>query len=232
VTDANGKILLDEQKRANEESDKQDQEKQDAEIERMIATSDMQAAILDAEGKALLEENQATNRAIEEGAKKVEEASAKMRERISGDLADMIIGAQSASEVFKTLAKDILRVIVQKQITDQIANTVMGSSIFKSAAKVLGFAGGGEPPVGQASIVGENGPELFVPKTAGTIVPAGRTAQAMKSGGGVAVNQTFNFQSGVTKGEIAALIPAIVQASKAAVLDAAQRGGGYRRAFA
>ena len=35
----------------------------------------------------------------------------------------------------------------------------------------IGFANGGRPPVGKASIVGERGPELFVPKVAGTIVP-------------------------------------------------------------
>jgi len=35
----------------------------------------------------------------------------------------------------------------------------------------LGFADGGDPPVGRASIVGERGPELFIPKTAGTIIP-------------------------------------------------------------
>ena len=34
-----------------------------------------------------------------------------------------------------------------------------------------GFADGGRPPVGRASIVGERGPELFVPDRAGTIVP-------------------------------------------------------------
>lgn len=33
------------------------------------------------------------------------------------------------------------------------------------------FAGGGDPPVGKLSLVGEKGPELFVPKTAGTILP-------------------------------------------------------------
>ena len=34
-----------------------------------------------------------------------------------------------------------------------------------------GYANGGEPTVGRPSIVGENGPEIFVPKTAGTIIP-------------------------------------------------------------
>jgi hypothetical protein len=33
------------------------------------------------------------------------------------------------------------------------------------------FANGGRPPVGRASVVGERGPELFVPNRAGTIIP-------------------------------------------------------------
>ena len=36
---------------------------------------------------------------------------------------------------------------------------------------VENFANGGRPPVGRASIVGERGPELFVPDRAGTIIP-------------------------------------------------------------
>ena len=40
-----------------------------------------------------------------------------------------------------------------------------------SAQKYQGFAKGGRPPVGRASIVGEEGAELFVPDQAGTIVP-------------------------------------------------------------
>ena len=33
------------------------------------------------------------------------------------------------------------------------------------------FAEGGEPPLGKISMVGEEGPELFIPKSAGTIIP-------------------------------------------------------------
>ena len=40
--------------------------------------------------------------------------------------------------------------------------------------KMPGFAKGGNPPVGKPSIVGEKGPELFVPSTSGTIVPNGQ----------------------------------------------------------
>jgi len=47
---------------------------------------------------------------------------------------------------------------------------------------LLGFANGGNPPVNKPSIVGERGPEMFIPKTAGTIIP----------NGGGAVNNTYN----------------------------------------
>lgn len=45
----------------------------------------------------------------------------------------------------------------------------------------LFFADGGNPPVGKASVVGENGPELFVPRTAGTIIPNNQIGNALNS---------------------------------------------------
>ena len=48
------------------------------------------------------------------------------------------------------------------------------------------YADGGDPPVGKASLVGERGPELFIPRTAGTIIPNNQLASAM--GGGQTVN--------------------------------------------
>jgi len=46
------------------------------------------------------------------------------------------------------------------------------------------FADGGNPPVGKPSLVGERGPELFVPRSAGTIIPN----HAMGGGASVTVN--------------------------------------------
>ena len=51
------------------------------------------------------------------------------------------------------------------------------------------FADGGSPPVGVASLVGERGPELFIPRTAGTIIPNEKLNTAM---GGV-TNVTNNY---------------------------------------
>ena len=46
------------------------------------------------------------------------------------------------------------------------------------------FADGGVPPVGKMSLVGERGPELFVPNTTGTIIPADKTSAILGGGGG------------------------------------------------
>jgi len=53
----------------------------------------------------------------------------------------------------------------------------------------LGFANGGRPPVGRASLVGEKGPELFVPKSSGTIVPNN------KLGGGGSTSVVVNVDA-------------------------------------
>jgi len=55
-------------------------------------------------------------------------------------------------------------------------------------SKMKGFADGGRPPVGQPSIVGEKGAELFVPDQAGTIIPNDKLG-----GMGKQVNVNFNI---------------------------------------
>lgn len=71
-----------------------------------------------------------------------------------------IEGTQSFSESLSGILKQLARMFIQT-----------GVSQAGQALKIPGFANGGKPPVGKASIVGEKGPELFVPSTSGTIVP-------------------------------------------------------------
>jgi hypothetical protein len=52
-----------------------------------------------------------------------------------------------------------------------IMGQIFGTSGIGGYLSGMFFADGGTPPVGQASIVGERGPELFVPRTSGTIIP-------------------------------------------------------------
>ena len=85
---------------------------------------------------------------------------------------------------FKSLAQSIIQDIVAIQLKAQalsIFKSMGGMSMFGSlfapanaggySTSMAQFADGGEPPVGQASLVGERGPELFVPKSSGTIIP-------------------------------------------------------------
>ena len=51
-----------------------------------------------------------------------------------------------------------------------------GTSTAFGGMSIPGFAAGGRPPVGRPSLVGEKGPELFVPSSSGTIIPADMTA--------------------------------------------------------
>lgn len=69
-----------------------------------------------------------------------------------------------------------------------------------SFGSLFGFADGGMPPVGRASLVGERGPELFIPRTAGMIVPN----HALGGGGGktTIVNQTQGRVDGVVEQQL------------------------------
>jgi lambda family phage tail tape measure protein len=85
---------------------------------------------------------------------------------------------------FKDLARSIIQDLISIQLRAQMTgifkmlfptmfpvSTGAGSMFELQNAGAGAFADGGSPPVGQASLVGERGPELFVPRTAGTIIP-------------------------------------------------------------
>ncbi len=69
-------------------------------------------------------------------------------------------------------------------------NLLEGAAI---GAGALGmFAGGGSPPMGRMSVVGERGPELFVPSTPGTILTREQVAAVQgRAGGGGIVNNFY-----------------------------------------
>jgi tape measure domain-containing protein len=98
-----------------------------------------------------------------------------------------------ASNILRKLANQFLETaIMGKQGSGGIAGSLLNvvGSLFGGGGSVKGpgdftspevktadidfssaFAKGGRPPVGKAALVGERGPELFVPSRAGTIVP-------------------------------------------------------------
>lgn len=101
-----------------------------------------------------------------------------------------------------------------------------GSIISKIIGSFIGgaFAEGGSPPMGKISLVGEKGPELFVPKTAGTIIPNSQ----LNAGGGVVVYQSLNFSLGVqqtVRAEIAQMMPSISKQTQKDFQAAIAKGG-------
>ena len=82
-----------------------------------------------------------------------------------------------------SIVADLVRIAIQQSITGPLAAAFSSGGVATFFASIFGFADGGEPPMGQASLVGENGPELFVPHSAGTIIP-----NSALGGGGTVVN--------------------------------------------
>jgi lambda family phage tail tape measure protein len=56
---------------------------------------------------------------------------------------------------------------------------------------IFGSAGGNELGGGQPSMVGENGPELFIPRSAGTIVPNNRAGSLLGGGPSIVYNGPY-----------------------------------------
>jgi lambda family phage tail tape measure protein len=80
-------------------------------------------------------------------------------------------GKFSFADFSRSIIQDIIKIELKAQATKLFSSLISTGGSFLSG--LLGFAGGGNPPVNKPSIVGENGPELFVPKTAGTVIPNG-----------------------------------------------------------
>jgi uncharacterized phage infection (PIP) family protein YhgE len=88
-------------------------------------------------------------------------------------LTDAILEAKSLGEVFENVAKMIIRelikMIILQAIVKPIGNAI--SSLIPGAAAPAGKALGGPVDGGAPLWVGERGPEMFVPRGAGKIIP-------------------------------------------------------------
>ena len=126
---------------------------------------------------------------IKEASERQAEIFAEIGRTIGSQITDALVGAingtkslgESAKAILNDLANSLLRMGINSMLGGIFGGTKIGG--------FLGFANGGRPPVGRASVVGEKGPELFVPSTAGTIIPNDRI------GGGVTNNVVVNVDA-------------------------------------
>ena len=155
------------------------------------------------EKAAVILQQEEENRKLQEGVDKIKEkekATKKLKEtmaavgqeieqNIKDELREAIKGAKSFGDAMNAVLNKIQDKLIDLAIDDLFSGiNKKGGGIGGFIGNILGglFADGGRPPVGKASIVGEKGPELFIPSTAGTIIPNN------KLGGGDSITNIVN----------------------------------------
>jgi hypothetical protein len=153
----------------------------------------------------------------------------------------LINGTKGLKDAFREMAtsivNDLLRMYIRYQITKPLFDAIFGTTtqaaapiVQASPAIPTGRAIGGPVSSGVPYMVGERGPEMFIPNSSGAIVPNDKMGEAAPT-----IVQNINISTGVSqtvRTEIMAMLPRITEATKAAVADSRRRGGTFAKAFA
>ena len=144
---------------------------------------------------------------------------------VTNNITAAIQGTKSLGDAAKSILNDLSTSLIKLGV-----NTILGGiapGIFGGLPKLLNFANGGRPPVGRPSIVGEKGPELFVPKRSGTIIPNDKLAGGGTTNISVNVDASgSSVQSNEQQGkELGRVISAAIQSE----LIKQRRPGGLLR---
>lgn len=147
------------------------------------------------------------------------------------DFVDSLMDGENALESFKDFSKQIVSTIIttflQLKVIEPLLNTVFTAFGMPTLEK---RAGGGTVQANRPVLVGERGAEIFVPNTSGSIMNHADSRGV--GGGGLVVNQQISFSTGVVptvRAEVSKMLPQIADVTKFAVLEAAQRGGSFRK---
>ena len=132
------------------------------------------------------------------------ELGEKVAMKLESGLTDAFMNIGKGLDTIRDLADAVLKMIVQEMIRIAIVKPFLAG---------IGFAAeGGTVGSGKPYIVGERGPELFVPATTGAIVPNDRLG-GVAGGGDTNVNVTFEISSWDSRDTLEAITqqaPAIV----------------------
>jgi hypothetical protein len=168
-------------------------------------------------------------------------AIAQISASFTNQFVNALLEGKNALETFSNFARNIVSQIIATFLQLAVVNEIL-MAIFGAGGMmpVKGFelptmsasAGGGTIQGGKPTLVGERGPEIFVPNTGGTIMNNMNSKNAMGGGGTTVINQSINFATGVVptvRAEVMKMMPQIADVTKGAVAEAAMRGGSYRR---
>ena len=186
----------------------------------------------------------------EEQLKKNQEATAKLKEKmtavgeeietsIKGNLRDAITGAQSFGQAMTNVLNRIRDKIIDTQIDKILGNFGENFGASASGGKRKGLGGflggilgglfranGGPVKAGKPYIVGERQPELFVPRTSGTILPSTDIGGGDNTTNMVTVNVDASGSSVAGNSTDAQALGAAIGAAVQAQLIKEKRPGG------
>lgn len=163
---------------------------------------------------------------------------------IGDSMANAIVQGNGLRDVFKNMMQSIMALIVKYIILTALAamlgmvDIAAGTTLMKSFSAMSGLnsmngikgkAKGGPISGNTPYMVGEQGPELFVPSNSGYIVPNDK----MSGTSGGVVNQTINISTGVAqtvRAEMMQFMPAFKAQTMSGIIDASRRGGQFPKA--
>lgn len=155
-------------------------------------------------------------------------------DQFANDFINALQDGENALVSFRNLVGDMIQQVIAEFLKMQVIKPMMNALFTAVGLPTMptGKAGGGTIQGGQATLVGERGPEIFIPNTGGTIMNNMNSKNAMGGGGTTVVNQSINFATGIVptvRAEVMQMLPQISDVTKNAVAEAAMRGGTYRR---
>jgi len=106
---------------------------------------------------------------------------------ISDALVDAIEGTRSLGEAARAIVNDLASSLLRLGI-----NTLLRRSFGGIFSDLPGLANGGRASAGRSYLVGERGPEIFTPKSSGTVIPNNQIGGA---GGGIVNNINVNVSA-------------------------------------
>ena len=180
-------------------------------------------------GKTIKSEFSSAFESVMNGTKSVGEAFRDMILKIIMSLADRAMNS-AFDDLFSKMAKASGTSGGFADLLSKGVSYVGGLFGGGTTSEVPELADGGYASATKPHLIGERGPELFIPSASGRVV-----SNSDLGGMGGQVNQTFNITTGVqqtVRAEIQSLMPQIAAASTKAVLDARRRGGSFAGAFA
>jgi len=176
-----------EELKGNEELSEQDKERL-ANARLTVESIDAQVAANDKNFESL-KKNTLEARKLQNAANETVDAFENLNTTIQNDIKQGIAGLIKGTSTLSDLLNNVADRFLDIALNQGLFGNAGGKTITGGLFKMLGFAEGGRPPVNRPSIVGERGPELFVPRSSGNIIPNN------KLGGGNTNNVVVNVDA-------------------------------------